>query len=146
MGEEAEARQDLRGDADAGGDHRGAHEDGLERGVAGEVEQEPAEHEGHDDAEDGDQQSPGPDAKEFGGLHLEAHLEEEEHDAQLGQRVEEVVVGDPAESGGAEEDSGEKAADDGRNAQALTDFGEELGGAEDEQHAEGKVRRAGRGE
>ena len=97
---------------------------------------------GQDDAGDGDQQRRAADAHQLGCFDLQPDAEEKEHHAEVGEDAEDFVGRHPAEDVGSDEDAGENFADDAGLAEALEDFGEELGGGEHHQHRERDLRGA----
>ena len=134
------AGEHLGGDADAGGDHRGAGEDALDARLAPERADDPQpSEEGDDDAGEGDQQRGAADLHQLGGLHFQADAEEEEHHAEVGEDGEDFVGRHPAEHVRADENAGENFADDARLAETLEDFRQELGGGEDQRASESGI-------
>ena len=83
-------------------------------------------------------------------VHLEAHVEEQEDDADLPQRLDDLAVVHPAEHRRAGEDADHDLADHGGQADALGDLGRQLGQQDDDQdvdetfgHAAGTLRSPG---
>ena len=83
-----------------------------------------------------DEQRRAADAHQLRCLHVQAHAEEEEHDAEVGEDGEDFVRRHPAEHVRADQDAGQDLADDPGLADALEDFGQELGRGEDHEHRE----------
>ena len=113
-----------------------------------------AQGEGQRHADRGHGQRGGADAEHLLEVGLEADLEEQEEDAQLGEDVHQLgrrtVGGDHAEDAAAEQDSRDQLAEDRRLADALRRVAEHLGGdehgGEDEEEAGGVRPALGRQE
>ncbi len=142
--EQSLGRKDLRGDADAGGDHRRADEDRLHTRLAPNSKDAPTEKERDDNAQEGHQQCRGSHTYELARFHLESDPEQKKHDAQVGECEEHLVRLYPTQDAGADQHPGKDLADGGGLAEALEDFGEELGSTEDGEHRERDVRRVRR--
>ncbi len=117
-----EVAQHVRRDADAGGGQGGGEEDGLSQVAAGELGGEESAGEGQDDAECADRQRGDADAQQLMEAGLDAHLEQEQDDADLGEERRLGVDLVDAEDGGTDDDAAQDLADDrsaGRSAEDL---------------------------
>ena len=126
--------QHLGGDAHAGRDHGGAHENRSDRRLARQRHDSPTGHERADHAERGHQRRGSAHAQQLRGLDLEADAEQQEHGAQSGQRVQEGIGGHPVQDAGADHHTGKNFAGEARLPEALEQLGHEFGGSEDHHH------------
>ena len=108
----SEVAQHVRRDADAGGGQGGGEEDGLGQVAARELGGEESAGEGQDDAEGADRQRGDADAQQLMEAGLEAHLEQEQDDADLGEQLRLGVDLVDAEDGGTGHDAAQDLADD----------------------------------
>ena len=121
---QSEVVEDLEGDDDGRRGHREADEHGRH-----DVE---AEREG--DAETDAEGNEGPDdrhahrllqgGEELPRRRLDAGMEEQEEDSEIGEDLDDLVGLDPAENGGTQQDPHDQLAHDGRQADAPEDDGD----------------------
>ena len=116
--------QDHRGehagrDADRGRDHRRADEQRLNSARAPRAHLQTAASEWYDDAEYGDRGRPPAHPEDGRGLRLKSDGEEEEDDAEFGQRVHQFGGCDPVQQTRPDYDAREDFARHGRLPQAL---------------------------
>ena len=76
------------------------------------------------------------DRSQIAQVHLQADLEQQQDDAELGERVDDFVRFDEAEHRRPDEDAGDDLGDDGRDVDAVRDLGGDLGRDEHDEDVE----------
>ena len=118
----------LRRDADAGGYHRSADEDGFVRRLAPQQQDAPAHQEWDHYARTSYQRRRASHLHQVRGAHLQSHAEQQEHRAQVRERRQEFIGGNQAEHAGSDHNSRDDLPYDAGLAEAFEDLGQQFGG------------------
>jgi hypothetical protein len=122
-------------DTDAGRGERGADEDRHERRGTQRVHDAVTDGERHCDAYQGDQRCLSTGPQQVNKIGLQTDLEEQDQDAEFGQRVKNLRLGDETQNAGADDYSGEQFTQDGGLTDTLHHLARQLCGEPDEDQA-----------
>jgi hypothetical protein len=143
-GHEPQLAEHGGGDPDARRNERGAGEDHHRGRLADAGCERSAAREREDDTEDPDEGGAAPDASDVVDPGLQPHPEEKEDRTELGENLEGLARLDPPEQRGPEEHAGQDLADERGLAEASEERLAQLGGEEDQEQVEERVRDARR--